>query len=409
MKTTKCFLLLLIFTVLLSACKREWDAPPPREIPVGYVLTIDSLKNLFTGVPVRFTTDYSVYATVTADEQDGNLYKNIYVQDATGAINLRLLTSGGVYKGDSVRIYLKGTVLSSYNGMLQLDSIDVNKNIIKQAVQKNVSPLVISDISQITTSMQSKLIKLENVEFVANEIPNTWANAVAQQSANRTLTDCNGNTVIVRTSGYANYAGLQIPQGNGSLVAVVGVFNSTIQLYVRSLAEVQMNSPRCTGNPVTIYLQKNFEDNSISSGGWIVKQVAGTSTWTASIFSGNYFAKASSYNSGDANCETWLISPAIDLSNSTSPGFNFLNAANYSGPNLEVYVSTNYDGVSAPNTATWTAIPVTLSTGGFTWVNSGDIPLTAYKVANVRIGFKYTGTTSVAKTWEVDDIVVREY
>ena len=61
---------------------------------------------------------------MNSDENDGNFYKNVYVQDATGGLCLRLLNSGGLYIGDSIRIYLPGTVLAPYNGLMQLDSCE---------------------------------------------------------------------------------------------------------------------------------------------------------------------------------------------------------------------------------------------------------------------------------------------
>ncbi|MCB0814009.1 MAG: hypothetical protein KDB87_12735, partial [Flavobacteriales bacterium] len=89
--------------LLLAACKKDWDSPPARTIPVGSVLTVAELRALYQGTPVRFTEDKSVYAVVTADESNGNLYKEVYVQDHTAAINLRLPFSGGLYVGDSIR------------------------------------------------------------------------------------------------------------------------------------------------------------------------------------------------------------------------------------------------------------------------------------------------------------------
>jgi hypothetical protein len=401
----------IITLALFSACKREYDSPPKREIPEGYILTIDSLRKLYKGTSIKFSDDYSVFATVTADETDGNLYKNVFVQDGTGAINLRLVSSGGMYKGDYVRISLKGAVLSSYNKMLQLDSVDVNKNIVKQDVLKDFAPTVISDISKIDKSYESKLLRLDNVEVAVSDTNKTWAKASTQQSDNVTIKDCKGNSIIVRTSGYANYANTKVPKGNGSMVLVLSYFNDTPQLYLRSLGEVQMNSTRCGGGTVVTpptYPSKNFDDNSLTSGGWTLKQVAGATSWTVEIFSGNGYAKAAAFSSGDSKCETWLISPSFDLSTSTNPILYFKSAQKYNGPDIEVYVLKNYDGTSDPNASDKTALTATLSTGNFTWTNSGDISLSSFKTNDVRIGFKYSGTTSTARTWELDGIVVKE-
>lgn len=406
MKNNYYILILAILTLGFASCKKEFDSPPQNTIPTGYVLTMDSLINMYQGTPIHFTEDYSVYGVITADEVDGNLYKNIYVQNGTSALNLRLLNSGGVYIGDSIRIYLKGTVLSEYNGMLQLDSVDVDKNIIKQSTNVVVTPTDVN-ITDIDASWQSRLIKIDSVEFSSLELLTTYADAVNQTSENRTLTDCNGNTIIVRTSGYANYAGTQLAQGNGSLVAIVGVFGSTIQLYIRSLAEVQMTAPRCTGNAPFMF--KDFEDNSITSGGWSIKNVSGSINWVTNgvgATSGSYYGQCSNYVSGtNYACDTWYISPSMDLSASVNPVLEFINAYNYSGAPLELYISTDYVS-GMPSTGTWTQLTGwTISTGSWSWVTA-SINLSSYKQSNVHIGFRYTGTSSNGSTWEIDDIKV---
>jgi hypothetical protein len=395
----------MLFAV--SSCKKEFDSPPVKTVPVGNILTIDSLKKMLaTSSIVHFTQDYSIYGVITADETSGNLYKSIFMKDATGAINLRLLTSGGVYQGDSVRLYLPGTVLSTYNGMVQLDSVNTDNNIIKQKSGLVVVPEVVS-ISQINSSMQSRLVKIDNVEFIAGDAGTTYANAIAQTSANKTIEDCNGNTIILRNSGYANFAGSTTPTGKGSVIAIVGVFGSTLQLFIRSVNDVDMSGPRCGGS-VLPYLSKNFDDGSITSGGWLNYTVSGSIPWT--LFSGD-IATISNYN-GTANiaCETWMISPSIDLSAATTPNLYFDNAYKYTGAALQLMISTNYSGSGDPNLATWTNMTssATWSTGSFVFVNSGAVSLSSYKVNGVHIAYKYTGTSSSGSTWEVDDILVQE-
>ena len=402
--------ILILSSILLglSSCKKEFDSPPENVIPTGYVLTLDSLLNMYQGTPIHFNQDYSVYAVVTADEVDGNLYKSIFIQNGNSALNLRLLNSGGVYVGDSIRIYLKGTVLSMYNGMMQLDSVDVDKNIIKQSTNVVVEPTNVN-IADIDASWQSRLIKIDSAEFAALELSQTYADAVNQTSENRTLTDCNGNTILVRTSGYANYAGNLIAQGNGSLVAIVGVYGTDLQLYIRSLGEVQMNGARCTGSAP--YLFKDFEDNSISSGGWSIQNVSGSINWNTNSVgatSGSYYGQCTNYSGGtNYACDTWYISPSMNLSGATNPVVDFLNAYNYSGAPLELYISTDYVS-GLPSTGTWTQLTGwTISGGSWSWV-TGTSNLSAYKTSNVHIAFRYTGTSSDGSTWEIDDIKVYE-
>lgn len=405
-------LLLAGITLFSVSCKKEFDTPPIKTIPEGNRITIADLKAMYQGSPLKITDELSMFAVVTMDEQSGNIYKEAYIQDETGAINLRLLSSGGLYQGDSVRVFLKGTVLSTYNQMMQLDSVDVDNNIIKQATKKDRQPDVYTDISQVTTGQQAKLIIIENVQFVASELGNTYADGINLMSQSRTLEDSLGNTIIVRTSGYANFANETLPQGSGTIIAIVSQFNSTLQLLIRNPSEVVFNNPRfgTTPPPPGNSLTKNFQDQSITSGGWTTQLVTGTYNWTTSDqgSTGNFYAMMSNYT-GSANVasEAWLISPAIDLSASTNSTLDFRNAYKYAGDPIVVYASTNYDGVSAPSSATWTQLGVNLSTGNFTWENGGPVSLNSYIGSNaVYIAFKYTGTNSSGSTWEVDDIVI---
>lgn len=403
---------LLVAAVAISAsvsCEREYDTPPERFIPEGNIITLAELRNNFT-LPHKFTGDTSIYAVVTTDEVNGNFFKDVYVQDATGAMLLRLTSSGGLYKGDSVRIYLKGTILQDYNGMMQLDSVDVDENIVKQATGKVIQPenVTITDLGPL---YHAKLVRLQGVQFASTDTALTWADAVNLSSVNRELLDCGGNTVIVRSSGYANFAGSSLPNGNGDLIGVVGQFGSDIQLFIRDPQELTMNnvSARCQ-EP---YLSKTFEDDNVLSGGWIIRNVIGSINWETnsqgSIF-GSYYGMCSNYDAGSGNseCESWLISPSVDLSNASIPFLEFQNACNYNGSQMEVYISNNYDGVSSPTTATWTQLSPVLSSGSFAWVSSGILDITGFKTSGVYIGFKYTGSSTSGKTWEIDNVIIDE-
>lgn len=241
------FLLIPAFT-LVSCIKDDFDEPPQRTIPVGSLKTIAELKTLYQGQAIKIAEDWSVYGVITMDERNGNIYKNAYLQDKTGAINLRLIASGGLYQGDSIRLYLKGTILSNYAGVIQIDSVNVDENVIKQATLVNTEPEKVSIQDILTGFYQSRLIRLDSVQFKASEIGNTYADPINLYSQNRILQDCNNNEIIVRTSGYANFAGEPIPTGNGSLVAIVSEYNGDMQLYIRSLAETQLTGERCGGS-----------------------------------------------------------------------------------------------------------------------------------------------------------------
>ena len=189
--------------------------------------------------------------------------------------------------------------------------------------------------------------------------------------------------------------------GKGVFVGLVAQYNDGLQLIIRDPQELDM-----TGEVPTL---KTFDDQSITSEGWSTQVVTGPFNWsTTDQGSSSHYAALTNYASGNTASEVWLISPSFDFSNSTAPSLSFKNASNYNGPDLEVYVSTNYDGTSLPATASWSPLSATLSGGGFEWVSSGGINLSSFLGANTYIAFKYTGTSSDGKTWELDNIIINK-
>jgi len=410
-----------IFTILASSfifiigCKKDYDSPPVTILPTGNIITIDSLRNIYVSVDSTFTDDISIYAVVSADEMSGNLYKNLYVQDGTNAILLKLTSSSDktFFEGDSVRIALKGTIISRYKNMLQLDNVDPTQNLIKQSGKNiNITPKVvtINDLALvgIYSPYQSQLVQLNNVEFACSDICNAFADPIAQTNQNRTLTDSLGNSIVVRTSGFANFSGTSLPQGKGSFVAIVSQYNTTVQLTIRKLSDLNLTGTRKNVCPNCPFYKKNFDDGSITSGGWESQIVTGTYNWTIGTIGGGSYAQISNYNAGNTATETWLISPDFDLSTTTNPVLAFQNAYKYTGTALKLFITTNYTG--NVSTTSWTDITssATWSTGAFTWTPSGNISLSAYKQAGVRFAFKYVGTAIDGSTWEIDDITLTD-
>lgn len=405
----KIFLLVVLAVIVTMSCRKEFDTPAEKVIPTGNIYTIQELKQWYADSgEYGVKEDLSVYLTITGDERSGNLYKTVYGQDTSGSIAISLLYSGGVYVGDYVRIYLKGTRIRENYGLLVIDSVDTDKNIIKISTNNTVNIKTVT-LAEIDESLESCIIRIDSAQFNYNYIGQTFADAVTKSSKNTSIEDCDGNSIILRNSGYANFAASTIPQGRGALTAIVGEYNGIMQLYIRDINDINFTGDRCPGTN-NIKLLKDFEDLSVSSGGWITKKVIGTTSWVTASFGSDNFGKITNYNgTSNSQAETWLISPSVDLSASTSATFSFDNTCNYTGPTLEVLISSNYDGTSAPSTATWTALSPTLSSGSWAWVNSGDLNLASYLgSANIYVAFKYTGTSSTGRTWEIDNIKIAE-
>jgi hypothetical protein len=119
--------------------------------------------------------------------------------------------------------------------------------------------------------------------------------------------------------------------------------------------------------------------------------------------------KASAYVGQAYYAESWLVSPAINLTGVSAAKLSFEQAVNYASPQgaLFVMISTDYSGEVLQ--ATWTELSLSQWPSGSDWtfINS-TADLTSYIGQNVTIAFKYTSNTSASATWEVKNFVVEE-
>jgi hypothetical protein len=241
---------------LLYSCELETDKPHINTVDSNKIITISDIYQIYldSGENYIFSDDYMLYATVTMDDFYGNIYKEAYVQDSTGGINLyRLSTAGLTRIGQKIRINLNGASLVDYSGKMEIvfDGIlDASTHIIVQEQNVPILPAEISISDLESNNYECKLVKINNVQFVDSELGQTYADALGNNTENRMLEDCNGNELTVRTSGYADFASDSIPSGRGSVVGIATTFIEysgavTRQLLIRSVDEVLLDSTRC--------------------------------------------------------------------------------------------------------------------------------------------------------------------
>lgn len=251
---------IVISLVILSgfvACELEYDTPPVNTLDEDKILEIKDLYQIYadSGNNYVFTEAYSLYATVTMDDNTGNIYKEAYLQDSTGGINLyRLDYAGLTHIGDSVRINLKDVVITYYAGKLELvfeDVEDCGNQIIIQEKEQYIEPVDITLADLVTNEYDLKLVRFSNVQFADSELGNTYADANGSSAQSRTLEDCEGNSIVIRTSDYSDFARDTLPEGNGSIIGIsttyINPYNGDVtrQLLIRTTDEVIFDAERC--------------------------------------------------------------------------------------------------------------------------------------------------------------------
>ena len=117
---------------------------------------------------------------------------------------------------------------------------------------------------------------------------------------------------------------------------------------------------------------------------------------------GNYGMKATCYYDNAAHAaESWLISPAIDLSGVTS-ALMTINQALNKGNNTTLAVKASTDGTN------WTNVELSAWPAGTSWsFSDATADLTAYAGnATVQLAFVYVSTTENCPTWEIKTVTI---
>ncbi len=383
--------------------------------------TIAQLKMFYDGSALyEITNDLVIEGIVVANDESGNLYKQLFIEDESGAIELKVDVAG-LYtdfpEGTRIRVNCKGLYMGTYGGVIQLGG-NYNGAIGRMSATDFYSKVFIIDynnpvsltetsISQLDNGMIGKLIAIDDVQFADSELGKTYAEST---TTNRFMEDATGSTIIVRTSNYANFAGVELPQGRGRVTAVLTKYNSDFQLTIRRVGEVKLIQPRRVRSYI---FNQDFSlasvNNPISLDGWKTIAVAGTKVWNAKQYSGNIYAEMNPYQSGEASNIAWVVSPMFTVTAGQNTYLKFDTQFNYwANATLEVFVSSDFDG-SNPQTATWTklneAYIVKQTDGTNKWVSSGIISLNAYP-GNLVVGFKYTGSNSQTTAFRVDNVMV---
>ena len=268
-------LMLALASLLVSGCvDRDFDTPPAEVINIPEANTdISELKAMYaTGGEdfLEITDDLVIRGVVIANDRSGNFFKTIVIQDETAGIELKINSTGlfGDYPLDrEIAVKLQGLTLGDYNGVIQvgngtydddgderlsqIEEVLVPQFIFKGNRDQGLQPQLVS-IADLGPDDISTLVQLEDVQFSAADAGETYADAANLFSINRIIESCDGGSIILRSSGYADFANNLTPTGNGTLTAVYSVFRDDQQLFIRDESDIEFDGARCGANPLAI-------------------------------------------------------------------------------------------------------------------------------------------------------------
>ncbi len=450
------FLSFLFFVGLaVTSCVEDDDfsLPEINTVEPNIVANIDitAVKEIYGGFEPQqiLAGDGSerplyIEAYVVSSDETGNFFKQLIIQDQpenpTAGISISTEATDlytkyepgrkiyfrvdGLYVGEFAGLPTIGTQSGDEVGRIGIE--DFNNRIFRSLETFELVPTIVT-INQALNNdnLLNTLVQFQNVQFPDNLAGNTYGECGSTFGVNRNVEDCDNNIIIMRQSGFADFTCTLLPQGNGSLTAIVSAFNATKQLFIRDITDVDFTGERCEGEIIIIGdanlpFMEDFEAQASGTGelvnilGWTNVNVnGGARKYEVREFSSNKYAQASAFNSDENPFEVWLVTPGINLPASSTPKLKFETKDGFNnGTALTVSVSTDYAGDIT--SATWTNVNATISTGntsdyGANFIPSGDIDLTAYAGQAVFVRFKYAGSSSgVTTTYQIDNVSVTD-
>ena len=224
---------ILIFLLFLSALVGCYDNHGEGLSEGDFVHadhTIGELRTLNSDKCATITKDAICVGRVVSSDREGNFYRSVVVEDATGGVEIRL----GTYNieaqypvGLMVALYLNGTAVMVEDGVVQLglppQSFDdapremeaqevIDSHIIRSNSVEAIEPLV-CDITSLDETICGRFVKVCNLLYSPLE-------DYEERDYHR-FVDNDGNAVFLYVSPYADFYDMEIPTSSLSLQGVL--------------------------------------------------------------------------------------------------------------------------------------------------------------------------------------------
>jgi hypothetical protein len=233
---------------------------------------VSDITNIATAAATQYTADETVTdyieAYVTSSDEGGNFYKTISMMSIDGTKGFSMpVDNYNLFNefepGRKVTIKLdQNTYYNKQHGSTVIGALynggvgRIPGVIYQDVIFKSCKKVEENDIVKNLTIAQAKndanlnmLIEFDAVQFTDASLGKTYFDASLNSiggATNHLIKDADGNTVIVRVSEYAKFAGREIPSGNGKIRGVMTKYNSDYQFMIRTEGDVQLNDERYT-------------------------------------------------------------------------------------------------------------------------------------------------------------------
>ncbi len=387
------------------------------------------------------TENEIIHGWVVSSDESGNIYKNLYIMDESCAGLNIAINKTNLYNdypiGQELVLSMKGYWVGKYNGQQQVgypswyaagDTWEVTflpfetwQEMVTvvgdpdpsqvQPVEISLSDIVDKEDAETLIKYQGTLVSIKGVSFVDADGSTTFAETAA---TNRSIEDADGNTIIVRTSNYADFKNDILPSNEVDLVGILSYYGrregqGVWQLYLRDRNDVKGGIIDPDESETVRSLNEGFEDGLPEKWGNVI--VSGDKKWYKTQYQQNGYAAMTGYRGTQPPFDAWLITPALDIKNAVSKTLSFrTEVAGYGSTTskLEVYILNSPDPAAATVKVKLNPALATPTSGSPTysdWCPSGDVDLSQWADGAYYIGFRYFATQDVNyATWCLDDV-----
>lgn len=255
-------------TLFFISCvsDRDFDTPILKcSDDIVKNVTITEVQRMYVDKTIQIQEELVLEGYVVSSDKKGNFFNVLHFQDlpndpANGLqieIDLRdshlfypvgqqvFIKLKGLYLGKSKGVYKIGGVFTSFGnetvGRLPANAV-FDHLLVGCNVNMGIQP-VVTTIDQLNLGMVHTLVTLNNVELITSEIGLPFANA--EEETERTLVDCNDNTIELVNSGYSDFQAEPLPGKRGSITGILLVDNDDFKIVIRNLDDIFFETDRC--------------------------------------------------------------------------------------------------------------------------------------------------------------------
>ncbi|MBF7090375.1 choice-of-anchor J domain-containing protein [Flavobacterium sp. ALJ2] len=342
------------------------------------------------------------------------------VKSGLSASGTVALQSGVLNITDKALVYSKTITGLTLNTSYSLYSIseDLYGNIQNSANKLDVTTTAVVSPRITTTSTAINFDEIVEQKFSSSALSyqiqasNLSAPVIVTATANFTVSKDNVNFQSSVTYNVTDFT------GNATQTVYVRFTPNAVDSFTGQITHVSTGATTkiitVSGIGIDPYTQDFNDINIFTNSGWTSYSVAGSiKKWETTTTNANSAPRAvvmNGYTDSGAS-KDWLISPKLRLNSFDKyPLLSFYSRKYFAGPSLKLMVSTNYDGVSSPETATWTELEGNFPVTTAAYVQSQYIDLEAYKTDQTYVAWVYEtaigGGTGNAAEWTIDDVAI---